>query len=418
MIEEQEMVNHWLLSGEPYFLHKHGVDRTYFALLQDVVAWIERYRDQMGQKLPSRDTVALEFDVFKKMDELDPIEYVVGKLREQKAYIEYRPLLIENSKLVSEGRTIEAIWQMKEHVDRMARRYAQQVKHYDWVGDAEKRFTSYLERQKEGLAGISTGIAGLDELTGGWREDDMILLSARINEGKSLMAVYFAYMAWRSLMKKGSQRPVIIISTEMPQDEVAFRLDTLRAHFSNRALNEGNLPNPADYKDYLSDLSKKSPKLLILTQDDNDGRAFTPLDIQQLILVEQPAFVVIDQLYDIEDPASLNKDYRVQIVRVTRQLREINRSSRVPMLIVAQSGRNAARAARANQDAMPELEDIQESDAPAQKATKVITLRQFGDVLKMTLKKNRGGKKGQSVFLRADIDKGVYEEILEEEQVF
>ena len=89
------------------------------------------------------------------------------------------------------------------------------------------------------------------------------------------------------------------------------------------------------------------------------------------------------------------------------------------MIWVAQAGRESARDARKDEKASPEIDQIQESDTPAQKSTKVITLRLINnEILKLSLKKNRGGQKDEDIFLRADIDRGYYGEIEEEALAF
>lgn len=418
MLEEIQYLNHWLISKDPYFMRKHGIDRTYFVALRDTVEWVEKFRDDMGGSLPTLDTVENEFEDFRKLKDLDTVEYVVSTLREQRAYMDYRPMLVSNSQLVNSGQTVEAMWQMRNDLDNLLKKFTNKMTRYDWVLHAAERYEKYMEKHgQEGLLGLTTGLDKLDELTGGWKEDDLILLAGRTNEGKSQVGAFFAYKAWLSLLKANINDPVIYFSTEMPELEVAYRLDTLRAHFGNRALNEGRLKNPDDYKDYTNELMKKQTNFLIMTQDANGGRPFTPQDIKAIIESERPAFVVIDQLYDLSDGTD-ERDIRRKIVNVSNQIREVNLSTLTPTLLIAQAGRESAKDAKKDAKAAPEIHQIQESDNPAQKATKVITLRKLDDTFKLSLKKNRGGPKDKDVFVRADIDTGIWEETLEEELVF
>lgn len=418
MIEEMQYITYWLESKDPYYMRKHGIDRTYFIALRDVVEWIENFRDDTKGHLPTIDTVVTQFEEFKKLKDLDPIDYLVNFLKEQKAYMDYRPVLTKNAEMVSEGKTIEAMWTMRNEIDTLLHRYTGKISRYDWVKNALERYEKYMEKHgREGLAGLTTGIRKLDELTGGWRSDDLILLAGRTNEGKSFVGIYFAYMAWRSLQVANMKDPVIYITTEMPELEVAYRLDTLKAHFSNRALNDGKLQDPELYREYLEGLSKLDNSFLLLSEDTNGGKPFTPADIKAIIESEKPAFMVIDQLYDLADGTG-ERDIRKRIVNVSNQIREVNLYSQTPIMLIAQAGRESAKEAKKDPNASPELYQIQESDNPAQKATKVITLRLIGDVFKLSLKKNRGGEKDVNVYMKADLDTGIWEETLEEETVF
>lgn len=419
MIEELQLLNIWLTSKDIGFLRKLGIDISYFPICKDIIKWVEDFATQTG-KLPSVDTVVYEFpDDFKKLSDLEPTEYLVNKLKEERAYQEYRPLLIDNAKLVEEGTTIEAMWCMKNKLEQMLRNYTGKMNQYDWVKHALERYEQYmLKHGKEGIMGIPTGINALDDLTGGWRDDDLILVSGRTNEGKSLVGGWFAYHAWKYVQKAKTNDPIIYFSTEMPELEIAYRLDTLKAHFSNRALNEGKLANIESYREYLEELSKKDSSFLILTQESNGGKPFTPTDIRSIIESEKPAFICIDQLYDISDGTG-ERDIRKRIVNVSNSIRDINLLTKTPTMLITQSNRDAAKSAKKDINATPELHDNQESDNPAQKATRAITLRLINNELfKMTLRKNRGGKRDVDVYMKANIDTGVWEEETPETGVF
>ena len=417
MIEELQLLNHWLNSGDYSFLNKNGIDQSFFIVMKDTYDWVDRFYRQHGQ-LPTHNTVALEFEDFKPLSSLEPINYLSNVLKEQKAYMDYRPLLTENAQMVSDGKTLEAMMKMKTNLDGMLKNYTGKMSRYDWVKNAEDRYQEYMKRHGHtGLWGLPTGIKTLDDLTGGWRNDDLILLAGRTNEGKSMVGGYFAYHAWRALQIAHTNAPVIYITTEMPELEVSFRLDTLRSHFSNRALNEGALPDHELYLEYLSELKKKDTSFLILSQEANGGRPFTPMDIRSIIESEKPGFIVIDQMYDLSDGTS-ESDIRKKIVRVTNGIREANLYTQTPTMLIAQAGRNAAKEAKKDPNATPELFDIQESDNPAQKATRVLTLRLLADTFKMSLKKNRGGKKDQDIFMKTNLDTGIWEENFPETLVF
>lgn len=418
MIEELQYINHWLNSKDPYFMRKHGIDKTYFVALRDVVEWIEKFRDEMKGHLPSPETVAVEFEDFRVLKDLDPVEYCVNALREQRAYMDFRPLLESTAEMVNDGKTIEAMWYAKNELDKLLKGYSGKITEYDWIKNAKDRYNKYLEKHgKTGLAGLTTGIKKLDELTGGWKEDDLILLAGRTNEGKSWIALYFAFVVWRSIHAANMDDPVVYISTEMPELEIAYRLDTMKAHFSNRALNEGKLKDPELYREYLEDLSKAKNSFYILTEESNGGKPFTPIDIKAIIENYRPAFLVIDQLYDLSDGTG-ERDIRRRIVNAVNEIRDVNLYTRTPTLLLAQANRESAKEAKKDPNASPELYQVQESDTPAQKATRVITVRKLGDVFKLTLRKNRGGEKDVDVYLRADLDTGIFEETMEEEMVF
>lgn len=418
MLEELMVLNHWVESKDVGFLRKNNIDESWFFATREMVQWINGFVAKTGA-LPSSTALACEFpDDFKLYDTLDPIDYLTNKLKEQKAYTEYRPLLLKNAKLVEEGGTLEAIWDMKSSIDSMLRTYSTKMTRYDWVKNALERYEKYMHTHGGAEIGITSGLKGLDELTGGWKEDDLILVSGRLGEGKSLVSGYFAYNAWKYVQRAKVNAPVIIITTEMPELEVSYRLDTLEKHFSNRALTRGQLANVESYKEYLSELEKKDSSLLILSQEANGGKPFTPTDIRSIIESEKPALLCIDQLYDLSDGTG-ERDIRKRIVNVSNGIRDINLYTKTPTILVAQAGRDAAKRAKKDSEATPELFEIQESDAPAQKSTRVITLRLLNDnMFKLTLKKNRGGPSEKDIYINVNIDTGMWDEVIQDESVF
>lgn len=419
MREEIQLLNHYIKSRDVHFLANHKIDPSFFLSTAEIVKWIDDYIKK-NHSLPTLETVSNKFEDFEVIEELDAVPYLIEELRKNKISVEYKPLLMESAELVAQGKVIEAINKMKVDVEELIRIYTGNADYYDWVKDAKLRYEHYLKTHNSGdeLAGISTGIATLDELTGGWREDDLVLIAGRTNEGKSLISLYFLYHAWWSFMKANANIPVIYISTEMPEIEIAYRLDTLRAHFSNMELNFGRLTDLEAYKEYLEELEKKTNSLLILTEDSNNGKPFTPNDIRCIIENERPGLIVIDQLYDLSDGTG-EREIRKRIVNISNSIRDINLYTRTPIIWVAQASRDSAKEAKKDSLASPELYHVQESDTPAQKSTKVITLRLINnEVFKLSLKKNRGGKRDKDIYLRADIDRGYYGEIEEEALAF
>ncbi|WMT39265.1 DnaB-like helicase C-terminal domain-containing protein [Paenibacillus sp. D2_2] len=376
-------------------MRKHGIDSSYFIALQDVVLWIDGFQNDMNGYLPTLETVAVEFEDFRVLKDLDPVEYCVNVLREQRAYMDYRPALIETANMTNEGKTLEAMWKMRNDIDVLLKKFTGKVGQYEWTKHAEDRYKKYMEKHGQiGLSGITTGIKSLNDLTGGWKNDDLVLLAGRTNEGKSWVGEFFAYAAWQSFVKANINDPIIYLSTEMPELEVAYRMDTFRAHFSNRALNEGRLSDIELYREYTTELMSKDQRMIILSQDSNRGKPFTAMDIKAIIESERPGLIVIDQLYDLSDGTG-ERDIRRRIINVTNSIRDVNLSTRTPTIMLAQAGRDSAKDQKKDPNAVPELHQIQESDNPAQKATRVITLRKIDDIFKLSLKKNRGGKKGR-----------------------
>lgn len=418
MREEFQLINHYINSRDASFLDTHDIDISYFISSDYIVAWIEDFKNK-NNSLPTIETIKSKFEDFEVGGELESLPYLVEEVKKNKVYMEYRPILTQSAELLAEGKVFEAIDKMRVDIENVNKMFTSKVNRYDWVKDAPNRFDEYMKMHNlEGLVGIPSGIKSLDDWTGGWVEDDLVLIAGRLGEGKSLVSLYLAYNAWLSFVKGGVNRPVVFFSTEMPENQIAYRLDTMRSHFSNRGLAQGKLSNPEDYRGYLEELEKKHNSLIILTEESNGGNPFTPYDIRKVIENENPGLVVVDQLYDLSDGTG-ETDIRRRIVNVSNAIRKVNLDTKTPLIWVAQAGRESAKDAKKDKNASPEIHQIQESDTPAQKSTRVITLRLIDDdKFKLSLKKNRGGERNKDIFLSADIDKGFYSELDEATMVF
>lgn len=72
-------------------------------------------------------------------------------------------------------------------------------------------------QNKSGLAGISTGIRDLDDLTGGMEKGKLYILGGRPAMGKSALALHIAASAAKR------NEPVLFVSLEMPPKDIAMR---------------------------------------------------------------------------------------------------------------------------------------------------------------------------------------------------
>lgn len=415
---EIQLINQLLDSGDPNYLARLNVTPSHFTMYRGMVVWIKGFVGQYGT-LPTKETVFNEFEDFKILESTDSTDYLIKEVTNARVLTTLRPVIMESAEQLNAENVKEAIQILRSGVEEAQKSFSHTVPRYDWVKDAPSRFEEYMKKHGQtGLAGVSTGVPELDEHTGGWVGDDFILISARLNEGKSLVGNYFGFHAWRSALQTDCDRPILHVSTEMPSVEVAYRLDTLKAHFSNTALTKGQLQDPSLYEGYLSELATKENSYIIMTEQDNDNQPFTVGDIEALVAEYKPRLLIVDQLYDLEDGTG-EREIRKKIVNCTRELRRINLSTGTPTIVIAQAGRESAKMARKDPHATPELDQIQESDAPAQKATKAITIKMLAPTLiKLTLKKNRGGKKNLDLYMRVDIDTGFWTPITENEVVF
>lgn len=416
MLYELFYLNRWINSENASFINEHKILPEWFnSKAIGMLNFVRNYCDKYG-KPPTHRLMKENFAEYVEFEssDLEPIPAVIESLKGTYVDSKITPILskmVEASKepLSFVDSVRKAVTEMQDVISGL---YSGSDV-YSWVASASERYEEYMKTHgKEQAKGFPTGLGTIDDIIGGIIEDDFLLITARTGEGKSITGDYIGQNVWNYLVKKDIKKPILCINTEMTVKQVAYRLDTLKFHISNSALRFGRVADTEAYREYLERLNTFDVDYYIVTPD-MYGRNITPYDVSGLIEERDPALVIIDQLYDINDGTG-ERDIRKKIVNVSNALRKINLDYGVPFVVMAQAGRESAKAVRRDPNATPELDHIQESDNPAQKATKVLALRLSSDIMTMALKKNRDGKTGENVFFKVDADKGIWYEMQEE----
>jgi replicative DNA helicase len=91
-------------------------------------------------------------------------------------------------------------------------------------------------KDKEGLSGIPSGFAKLDELTGGWQNSDLIIVAARPAMGKTAFILSMA----RNIAV-GHKIPLALFSLEMASVQLITRMISSETGISSEKLRKGTL---------------------------------------------------------------------------------------------------------------------------------------------------------------------------------
>lgn len=214
------------------------------------------------------------------------------------------------------------------------------------------------EKHKKGLnSGITTGLADLNRVTGGWQKSNLVVIAGRPSMGKTAIALHFA----KSAAKYGT--PVTIFSLEMSDVLLGNRL----------ILSESNV-SPNDFK--LGTFSAQDAMEI----EKAVGRLFNyPVYIDSTpsvtmdyirnrcrLLKKQGKceMVIIDYLQLIEDSGNKNSVREQEVAKMSRKAKLLAKELDIPILLLAQLSRKVEE--RANKK--PMLSDLRESGAIEQDA--------------------------------------------------
>lgn len=406
MIEVQ-IISHVLNAKDPSIFLRNSVNKGQFLVYDKEAEFLFAHIEKYGN-VPDKLTFADRFPEFDFVAVSETEQFLFDKLNDHFTFQQLAGFVNELAERAGKD-TKEAVKFMQANADRLASLGNRGMNGFDILKEAASRGNEYVKRrERRGLLGISTGIQELDELTNGWLPEDLITIVGRTNEGKSWVLLYFLVQAW----KQGKR--VLLYSGEMSNLVVGFRFDTLAANFSNSALmnGTGELSGETDYFEHLKEIEQSEAAFVVITPKDLNGNRLDVPTLHSLIEKYKPDIVGLDQLSLMDNHrATRGQIERIKYGQIAEDLYLTSEKYAIPILTPSQANRESAKQKKVG-EAPPELHEISESDAIGQNSTRVISIKQFGNTLKLSLKKNRYGKNNQEILMLWNIDKGILKPFL------
>lgn len=397
-------------------MRQNNVERDHFITYKPEIDFILSHHKKYGQ-VPDIETFLTEFPDFDLITVTESDRYLIDTLHEQYLYSEMVPFVHELANMTTEDAEQAVSHLMKKYAyfsGLMARKFNAG---YDLTKNSEDRKKDYQARlSKEGLLGISTGIPELDELLHGWMNEDFIAIVGRTGEGKTWWLLFFLVMA------RQAGKRVLLYSGEMSHNLVGYRHDTLDGKFKNSALMSGSeelgtdndAKTPEDYYAYLDNLAKSDVPFIVVTPKDLGGKRLDIPTLHHLIELYKPDIIGLDQISLMEDYRAQKGDpTRIKYTHISEDVFLTSEKYQIPILAPVQANRKAEEKKKDNQDATPEVHEIQESDGIAQNATRVISIKQLGSTVKISIKKDRYFKDGGELLMLFDVDLGIIRPFLQ-----
>lgn len=246
------------------------------------------------------------------------------------------------------------------------------------------------------VTGLSTGFVGLDKITTGLHEGNLIILAARPAMGKTALALNIA-----KHVATMERKPAVIFSLEMGAEELIERI----------VASEGMVPG---YHLKIGNLSTDEWKRLVQAQsnlydtpifvDDTAGIRISDIRSKSRKLSQEMGglgIIIIDYLQLITGSKGEN---RQQIVsEISRELKILAKDLKVPVIALSQLSRSVEQ----RQDKRPILSDLRESGSIEQDADIVAFLyreayyqkeqadsQEVNNVTELIFEKNRHGSLG------------------------
>ncbi len=242
------------------------------------------------------------------------------------------------------------------------------------------------------VTGVATGFFELDDLTGGFQPEQLIILAARPSMGKTALALNICDHVGVIL-----KTPALFVSLEMGQLELAERLLCARSRVDGHKLRTGQNFGAREMtllgKGY--DELRSSPLFI----DDTPARNMLQItaNARRLKMRQDLGMIVVDYIQLIDTEASRDSRQE-QIARISRRLKTLARELHVPVIALSQLNR----AVENREDRRPRMSDLRESGAIEQDADLVLLLHRPESydpndqpgIAELIVAKNRNGATG------------------------
>jgi replicative DNA helicase len=217
------------------------------------------------------------------------------------------------------------------------------------------------ERAKElggKIPGISSGLTDLDRVLGGWHDSDLVVIGARPAQGKTALLLNFA---------TSCALPSGIISAEQPAQQVGARVMSIKSHVPAERMRNGRF-DAGDLRKLGGAVDELCERTCLIY----DRSAPTIADVSRMARKwkQQNGIRVlfVDYIQRIDAShtnARANKAEKVG--EVVRGLKNLARDLEIPVIALAQVGRQA-------ENRQPGMGDLSDSSEIEKEADQILTL--------------------------------------------
>lgn len=396
-----QFLNKVLQCHDASLLVTNNLTQEYFSDYQEEFNFIQQHLRKYGT-VPDEVTFLTKFPEFDiiKVEESD--SYLIDALFEDRNKRMLARVFNKVRELLNVGKVEEAMnTYMAASSDVVKATHLEAV---DILSDTS-RYDAYIERTEDyNKYYVKTGIKELDDIIGGWdRKEELALIAARTNVGKSWMLLKVAIAAAEQGLKVG------LYSGEMTENKVGYRIDTLISHISNGKLIHGDASIQNDYKRYLENLSTKisgsikvlTPKMIGTTPGVTALRAFIEKEKLDMLCIDQHSLLEDDR--GARDPVQ-------KAANISKDLKTLQVLKQIPIISVSQLNRTAV-----NSEIGLDASHIAQSDRIAQDSTVILGLEKKDNVMTISLIKSRDSLVGAKLKYAVDLDKGLFMLIPNEE---
>jgi replicative DNA helicase len=261
------------------------------------------------------------------------------------------------------------------------------------LADAAYKEIEDAARHKRPVSGIDTGFTELNRMTGGFHDQNLVVVAARPGIGKTSFCLN---IACRAAIK--DRKPVGIFSLEMSKPEIMKRMISSEAEVEAHRIQSGYLS-----KDDWMRIGQATAAISEAPIYIDDSANLTLLQVrakaQRLALEHGIDLLVVDYLQLVSGSGRRYENRTQEVTEISRGLKNLAKELDIPVIAVSQLNREVEKRSGGRR---PQLSDLRESGAIEQDADLVLFISHeetpdfmAGDgVAEITIGKQRNGMTG------------------------
>lgn len=408
MIIQLQALNR-ILAGKDYQFIANNFTVEDFLGYEDEFNFIVDHYNKHGN-IPDEATFLSKFPNFELAEVTESDDYIIDMVHENTLYVSFGKHLTEAAELMKtdSNKAVEYMMQVLETV-----KPSYSIKSTDVIAEVDNRVkhSSEVNLNKADWF-IPTGFDELDtDINGFQRGDELVVLFARTNQGKSWIAEKIASYMTEIGYRTG------YFSPEMNVLDIGYRFDTLHGHISNNTVRLGRFDDEftiENYSEYAETVKNITGKLFV-TRPKDFARKITVSKLRQWITQDNLDALFIDGITYLTDERFKRGDNKtISLTNISEDLMDLSAEMHIPIIVVVQANRGGV--VDKHSTDTPELENIRDSDGIAQNASIVYAVRQVKSkdnevFLLLDNKKMRGGEVGKSYKYRWSINDGKFEAV-------
>jgi replicative DNA helicase len=258
------------------------------------------------------------------------------------------------------------------------------------IGDIIPRLYEKMEAAKRGENGLKTGVSDIDNLIGGFLDDEYIIIAGRPSMGKTMLALQIA--RYNAIQNK---IPTLIFSIETGKTTLTGRIVFGEAGVAYDAVMSNTLP--------AGDIEKINATPCHESQiyiDDTAAISINQIEAVSELYVKNHGIklIIIDHIGLIK-PAERGRSRHEELSEISKRIKACGKHNRVPIVAICQLSRSV----ESRKPPIPMLSDMRDSGSLEEDTDKVMFLyreeyyqrdSKKKGIAEIILAKNKNGKTG------------------------